>query len=114
MCRWAAGFAAHTSAYHLTRTPTYAGRLAARAPRGTARLLGGWLRWLLDLEGEPVRQATVRAQDAEAYLKLARQRDRRVRWRATLTVLAGGRGGAGHDHAAGRSSGRPLVRHWPC
>ena len=87
VCRWAAGFAAHTSAYHLTRTPTYAGRLAARAPRGTARLLGGWLRWLLDLEGEPVRQATVRAQDAEAYLKLARQRDRRVRWRATLTVL---------------------------
>ena len=62
VCRWAAGFAAHTSAYHLTRTPTYAGRLAARAPRGTARLLGGWLQWLLDLEGEPVRQATVRAQ----------------------------------------------------
>ena len=86
-CRWAASFAAHISAYHLTRTPTYAGRLAARAPRGSARLLGGWLRWLLDLEGEPVRQATVRAQDAEAYLKLARQRDRRVRWRATLTLL---------------------------
>jgi DNA segregation ATPase FtsK/SpoIIIE, S-DNA-T family len=87
VCRWAASFAAHTSAYHLTRTPTYAGRLAARAPRGVARLLGGWLRWLLDLEGESVRQATVRAQDADAYLKLARQRDRRVRWRATLTLL---------------------------
>jgi S-DNA-T family DNA segregation ATPase FtsK/SpoIIIE len=87
LARWAAGFAAHTSAYHLTRSPAYAGRLAARAPRGSARLLAGWLRWLLDLEGEPVRQACVRAQDAEAYLKLARQRDRRVRWRATLTVL---------------------------
>jgi S-DNA-T family DNA segregation ATPase FtsK/SpoIIIE len=84
--RWAAGFVAHTSGYHLARAPVYAGRLAARAPRGTARVTGGWLRWLLDLEGEPVRQATVRAQDAEAYLKLARQRDRRVRWRALVTT----------------------------
>jgi DNA segregation ATPase FtsK/SpoIIIE, S-DNA-T family len=87
MARWAVGFAAHTSAYHLARTPTYAGKLLARAPRGTLRVIGGWLRWLLDLEGEPVRQACVRAQDAEAYLKLARQRDRRVRWRATLSCL---------------------------
>src|SRR6266545_2139833 len=87
VARWAAGFATHTSAYHLARTPTYASRLLARTPRGAARVTGGWVRWLLDLEGEPVRQATVRAQDAEAYLKLARQRDRRVRWRATLTCL---------------------------
>jgi S-DNA-T family DNA segregation ATPase FtsK/SpoIIIE len=87
LARWAAGYLAHSSAYHLTRSPAYVGRLAARAPRGAARLLAGWLRWLLDLEAEPVRQATVRAQDAEAYLKLARQRDRRVRWRATLSCL---------------------------
>jgi DNA segregation ATPase FtsK/SpoIIIE, S-DNA-T family len=98
MAGWAVGFVAHTGAYHLARTPTYAGKLLARAPRGAARLTGGWLQWLLDLEGEPVRQATVRAQDAEAYLKLARQRDRRVRWRATLTcllVLAGVLAGLG-------------------
>ena len=87
VCRWAAGYAAHTSSYHLARSPVYAGRLAARAPRGSARVLAGWLRWLFDLEGEPVRAATVRAQDADAYLKLARQRDRRVRWRATVSVL---------------------------
>jgi DNA segregation ATPase FtsK/SpoIIIE, S-DNA-T family len=87
VARWAAGFAAHASGYHLARAPVYAGRLAARAPRGAARLLAGWLRWLFDLEGEPVRQGVVRAQDAEAYLKLARQRDRRVRWRATLSAL---------------------------
>ena len=72
--RWAAGFAAHTSAYHLTRTPKYTGKLAARAPRGATRLAAGWLRWLFDTEGEPVRQATVRAQDAEAYLKLTLNR----------------------------------------
>jgi S-DNA-T family DNA segregation ATPase FtsK/SpoIIIE len=87
MCRWAAGFAAHTSGYHLARSPVYAGRLAARAPRGSARTLAGWLRWLFDLEAEPVRQGVVRAQDADAYLKLARQRDRRVRWRATVSAL---------------------------
>jgi len=87
VCHWAVGFAAHTSGYHLARSPVYAGRLAARAPRGSARVLAGWLRWLFDLEGEPVRAATVRAQDADAYLKLARQRDRRVRWRATVSVL---------------------------
>jgi S-DNA-T family DNA segregation ATPase FtsK/SpoIIIE len=87
LARWAASHLAHTSAYHLTRSPAYVGRLGARAPRGAARLLAGWLRWLLDLEAEPVRQACVRAQDAEAYLKLARQRDRRVRWRATVSCL---------------------------
>jgi len=87
MVRWAAGYAAHTSGYHLARSPVYAGRLAARAPRGSARVLAGWLRWLFDLEAEPVRQGVVRAQDAEAYLKLARQRDRRVRWRATVSAL---------------------------
>jgi len=84
--RWAAGFAAHTSGYHLARSPVYAGRLAVRAPRGAARTLAGWLRWLFDLEAEPVRQGVVRAQDADAYLKLARQRDRRVRWRATVSA----------------------------
>jgi S-DNA-T family DNA segregation ATPase FtsK/SpoIIIE len=87
VCRWAAGYTAHTSGYHLARAPVYAGRLAARAPRGAARTLAGWLRWLFDLEGEPVRQGVVRAQDADAYLKLARQRDRRVRWRATVSAF---------------------------
>jgi S-DNA-T family DNA segregation ATPase FtsK/SpoIIIE len=83
---WAAGLALHYGLYHATRTPKYAGRLAAHAPRGAARALAGWLRWLFDLEGEPVRQATVRAEDAEAYRHLSRQRDRRVRWRAILTT----------------------------
>ena len=89
--RWAAGLAVHYGLYHLTRSPKYAGRLAARAPAGAVRVLAGWLRWLFDLEGEPVRAATVRAEDAEQYRHLSRQRDRRVRWRATVstTLLAG-------------------------
>src|SRR6266545_3234580 len=79
---WALGFAAHVTGFHAVR-------LAARAPRGLARTLGGWLRWLFDAEGEPLRRASADRADAETYLKLARQRDRRVRWRAFLTgVLA--------------------------
>jgi len=83
---WAAGFALHALLYHLIRAPKYAAKMVVRAPRGLFRALGGYFRWLFDLEGEPVRQATVRSEDADAYLKLSRQRDRRVRWRG-LTAL---------------------------
>lgn len=84
---WALRFTVHTSLYHVTRSPKYAVRLLARTPRGLTRTLGGFVRWLFDLEGEPVRQATVRTEDAEAYLRLSRQRDRRVRWRGMVGVF---------------------------
>ncbi len=87
MAAWALGFAGHISAYHLARLPAYSGWLAARSPHGLARTLGGWRRWLFDAEGEPLRRATADHADAETYLKLARQRDRRVRWRALLTCV---------------------------
>ncbi|RSM59472.1 cell division protein FtsK [Actinoplanes sp. ATCC 53533] len=83
---WAAGFGAHALAYHALRLPKYAGRVAFRTPRGAIRVVSTYTRWLFDLEGEPVRQATVRTEDAETYLKLARQRDRRVRWRGITAV----------------------------
>ncbi len=85
--RWTTGLAAHLTAYHASRTPKYAGRLALRAPVGGLRVVVGWVRWALDLEGEPVRQASARREDAESYLKLAKQRDRRVRWRTGVSVL---------------------------
>ncbi|WP_433210997.1 cell division protein FtsK [Dactylosporangium sp. CS-047395] len=85
--RWSLGYTGHVSAYHAVRLPKYAGKLAIRAPRGLLKILGGYVRWLLDLEGEAVRQATVRTEDAEAYLKLSRQRDRRVRWRGIVTLF---------------------------
>ena len=96
--RWAVGHASHTSAYHLIRVPKYAGKLAVRSPRGAYRVVRTSTRWVFDLEGEAVRQATVRRESAEDYLKLSRQRDRRVRWRgivatfATAVLLAGGIG----------------------
>ena len=61
-------------------------RLALRAPRGLARLVGGFGRWVFDLEGEPLRQVSARREDPEVYLKLSRQRDARVRWRGMVAV----------------------------
>ncbi|MCC5031894.1 cell division protein FtsK [Streptomyces sp. WAC 00631] len=86
--RWAAGHYGHLAGYHAFRAPVYAGRLLMQAPRGTARFVGGTLRWVADREGEPVRLAAVRREDAAEYLKLSRQRDARVRLRTLVTVLA--------------------------
>jgi S-DNA-T family DNA segregation ATPase FtsK/SpoIIIE len=94
--RWAVGHVLHTSGYHTVRVPKYVARLALRAPVGVWQVLSGGLRWLFDLEGEPVRQATVRSGSAEEYLKLARLRDKRVRWRGIVaaaglgTAIVGG------------------------
>jgi DNA segregation ATPase FtsK/SpoIIIE, S-DNA-T family len=85
---WLLGHVAHTAAYHATRSPKYATRLAVRAPRGAARLLAGTLRWTLDAEGAPARQAALRREDTEQYLRLSQQRDARVRLRSTITLTA--------------------------
>jgi S-DNA-T family DNA segregation ATPase FtsK/SpoIIIE len=63
MARWTAGHASHALAYHAIRLPKYTARLALRAPRGLARLVGGFTRWVFDLEGEPLRQVTARRED---------------------------------------------------
>ncbi|GAB7182168.1 hypothetical protein ATKI12_1999 [Kitasatospora sp. Ki12] len=84
---YVAGWMGHTAAYHAIRTPLYAGRLAARAPRGTARLLTFMGRWTSDAEGQPLRAAAARREDAELYLKLTRQRDNRVRLRSLISLL---------------------------
>jgi S-DNA-T family DNA segregation ATPase FtsK/SpoIIIE len=84
---WLGKHYAHVAAYQATRTPLYAGRLLTRSPRGLARLVGGMVRWTFDLEGEPVRVATVQKADPEAYLKLSRQRDARVRLRVPVALI---------------------------
>ena len=90
--RWVAAHYAHVSAYHLVRLPLTAAKLAAYTPRGLARLTSGLVRWAFDLEGHPVRMAAVVKADPEAYLKLSRQRDARVRlrvWLAGAAALSG-------------------------
>lgn len=84
---WVARHYAHAAGYHALRAPVYAARLALQAPTGTARFIGGTMRWVADREGEPVRLAAVRREDAAEYLKLSRQRDGRVRLRTLVTVL---------------------------
>ncbi|WP_203915530.1 cell division protein FtsK, partial [Rhizocola hellebori] len=86
MARWALGYTWHTFRFHLVRIPVYGGKLALRSPRGLWRIVRGGFRWGFDLEGEPVRQAAVRREDAHEYLKLSAQRDNRVRLRVFLAV----------------------------
>ncbi|MEW2082100.1 cell division protein FtsK [Streptomyces sp. NPDC005283] len=85
---WVARHYAHAAGYHALRSPVYAARLALQSPAGAAKFIGGSLRWVADREGEPVRLAAVRREDAAEYLKLSRQRDGRVRLRTLVSVLA--------------------------
>ncbi|MER7577358.1 cell division protein FtsK [Streptomyces sp. NPDC126514] len=85
---WVARHYAHSVGYHALRSPVYAVRLTLQAPAGAARFVGGTMRWVADREGEPVRLAAVRREDAAEYLKLSRQRDGRVRLRTLVAVLA--------------------------
>ncbi|WSS21062.1 cell division protein FtsK [Streptomyces sp. NBC_01190] len=82
-------YAGHVAAYHAVRAPWYALRLGLHVPRGVARFVGGSLRWVVDAEGEPLRQGAATREDIEEYLKLSRQRDRRVRWRTAVGAVAG-------------------------
>lgn len=87
---WLAGHAWHTIAFHAVRVPfLYVPKLIWRSPRGLANTLSQVGRWSVDAEGEPLRQAEARRENSEVYLKLSRQRDRRVRLRMILTVLGG-------------------------
>ncbi|WP_328872863.1 cell division protein FtsK [Streptomyces sp. NBC_00287] len=84
---WVARHYAHSVGYHALRAPVYAARLTLQAPSGAAKFVGGIMRWVADREGEPVRLAAVRREDAAEYLKLSRQRDGRVRLRTLVAVL---------------------------
>ncbi|MEV8404275.1 cell division protein FtsK [Streptomyces niveus] len=86
--RGVAAYAWHVTAYHCVRTPWYTLRLGMRSPVGAARFIGDAMRWMTDAEGEPLRQAAATSDDIDRYLKLSRQRDRRVRWRAVVMVAA--------------------------
>ncbi|MFZ4207918.1 cell division protein FtsK [Streptomyces griseoincarnatus] len=85
---WVARHYAHAAGYHALRAPVYAARLAFQAPAGAAKVVGDTMRWVADREGEPVRLAAVRREDAAEYLKLSRQRDGRVRLRTLVAALA--------------------------
>lgn len=85
---WLAGHVGHTLAFHTVRIPfLYVPKLVWRSPKGVLNTLGWVGRWAVDAEGEPLRQAEARRENTELYLKLSKQRDRRVRLRMVLTIL---------------------------
>ncbi|WP_309239260.1 cell division protein FtsK [Streptomyces lunaelactis] len=85
---WLGGHVWHTFAFHAVRVPfLYGPKLVVRSPRGLFNTLGKVGRWAVDTEGEPLRQAEARRENSELYLKLSKQRDRRVRLRMLLTIL---------------------------
>ncbi|WP_181849291.1 cell division protein FtsK [Streptomyces parvulus] len=85
---WLAGHVGHTVAFHAVRVPfLYLPKLLWRSPRGALSILGKVGRWSVDAEGEALRQYTATSERVDEYLKLSRQRDRRVRLRMILTVL---------------------------
>ncbi|MEV0387897.1 cell division protein FtsK [Nonomuraea sp. NPDC050643] len=86
--KWVSLHYLHVAGYQASRTPLYAGRLTFRSPRGLFRLVAGVIKWTFDLEGVPVRLAAVQKADHEAYLKLSRQRDVRVRGRGIVALIA--------------------------
>ncbi|WP_405931015.1 cell division protein FtsK [Streptomyces sp. NBC_00827] len=87
---WLAGHAWHTVAFHAVRVPfVYLPKLVWRSPRGALNTLGKVGRWAVDGEGEALRQYTATNEQVDEYLKLSRQRDRRVRLRMILTILGG-------------------------
>ncbi|OLT22932.1 hypothetical protein BJF78_32720 [Pseudonocardia sp. CNS-139] len=85
--RWAAGWAWHVTGFHTVRSPLYVARLAVHAPRGLWVAGRGVVRWAGDAESLPLRDAAIRAGDADRYVKLTETRADRVRARRRVVVL---------------------------
>ncbi|MGH3658611.1 MAG: cell division protein FtsK, partial [Micromonosporaceae bacterium] len=87
--RWVVRHSWHVTAYHTVRTPTYALRLAGRAPAGAGRLLAHTARWAVDVESKPVRDKAARDADATDYLRVSNQHRELVKHRTILLVVVG-------------------------
>jgi DNA segregation ATPase FtsK/SpoIIIE, S-DNA-T family len=85
---WLARYGAHVSAYHLTRLPLYAVRLARWSPRGLWVVVVALAGWVFDREAAPLRTGAVARGDVAEYMKLTKERNARVRLRGiTLAAL---------------------------
>ncbi|MER5470866.1 FtsK/SpoIIIE domain-containing protein [Streptomyces sp. NPDC002685] len=84
--RWTASYYGHVTAFHAIRLPVYALRLLTRAPRGLARMVLRWGKWVADTEARPVEAKAAATADIEAWLTLSREHSRRVRPRRITSV----------------------------
>jgi S-DNA-T family DNA segregation ATPase FtsK/SpoIIIE len=73
--RWAVLLGLHTAAYHATRTPKYAGRVAWRAPKGAGILALKGAKWAVHWENIERRWTARRRDDNEEYLKVVAKND---------------------------------------
>ncbi len=69
---WLVGYIGHVRGLPRAAATEVRRQARLRSPGGPRSVVGGGFRWGFDLEGEPVRQATVRREDAQQYLKLSR------------------------------------------
>lgn len=84
---WTIAALTHGTAYHLSRSPKYAGKALIYAPRGLGRTLGRLTKWASAEEGNwHLRQRAASANDAETWLKLDARRMRQARWRVPLVL----------------------------
>lgn len=79
--RWAVQWSSYVVAFHLLRSPLYAGKALGCTPRGIGRLGVQLVRWLLDMDGRAVRLAAAVSGDKAAYLALSKERNNRVQLR---------------------------------
>ena len=85
--RWAASYYGHVTGFHTLRAPVYLGRLLLRSPRGAARLVVRWGKWVADTEARPVEAKAAATADIEAWLSLSREHSRRVRPRRIASLV---------------------------
>ncbi|MFP8904801.1 ATP-binding protein [Streptomyces atacamensis] len=88
--KWTGSYYAHVTAFHTLRAPMYLLRLVVRSPRGGARLVARWVRWVVDAEARPVEAKAATSADIEAWLSLSREHSRRVRPRRVMSAVVGG------------------------
>lgn len=88
LARWAAGYGAHTAAYHLTRSPKYAAKMALWAPVGLFRTVGRVLAWASAEQGNwQLRQEAANRNDPASWLALDHTRERHAKWRWTVVSV---------------------------
>ncbi|OLT12249.1 hypothetical protein BJF78_24620 [Pseudonocardia sp. CNS-139] len=84
LARWLAKYGLHIVLYHLTRSPKYAAKLLVHAPIGVFVALLAVLGWVLDREASPLRADAVHRKSVAEYMTLSKQRNQRVKQRATI------------------------------
>jgi S-DNA-T family DNA segregation ATPase FtsK/SpoIIIE len=85
---WLARYSAHVAAYHATRLPKYAVKVAWWSPRGLVVVLGRVHRWVFDGEAAPLRVAAVARGDAKEYLTLDKTRRAKSRHRMAILLAS--------------------------